>query len=319
MCRLFGYLGPTLPLKELLVEPPNSLVNQSRAPRHHPLLQLAGWGFALWSENSVDPRIPILYRRACPAFFDDNLNTLVPSLSGESLLAHVRAATYRPEGLIADENCHPFGFKDAPWIMAHNGFLLDWQVLQADVFGKCDPKWTRQRRGTTDTELVYTLFLSLLGQHQDPYDFATLRSVLAELVHFFIEAGRQFENHKPMKLKLIFATQDRLLAVNYGAGEGGELELTGDLQAYREAPIDSPEFLKSTLMEPLYVRAGGGYCDHPGHYELESCAQPDTVFIASEPLTGEESDWEQLGFGDMLLVERQKDGCLSMTRGHVFN
>ena len=318
MCRLFAYLGPTIPLKSLLVEPPNSLVNQSRGPRHHPLLQLAGWGFALWNENSVLPSEPLIYRRACPAFFDDNLNSLVPSLSGELLLSHVRAATYKPEGLIADENCHPFLFREAPWTLAHNGFLLDWQVLQAKVFAECLPQWTEQRRGTTDTELVYTLFLSMLSKHEDPYDFDTLKKVLAELVHFFIAAGREFDNHKPLKLKLIFASHNRLLAINYGAGEGGELELTGDIQTYREAPIDSPEFLKSTLMEPLYIRTGTGYNETPGHYEVKTTKNPDTILIASEPLTDKEDIWEQLGFGEMLLVERKADGSLHSQKGDVF-
>lgn len=319
MCRLFGYLGPTVPLKTLLVEPPNSLVNQSRAPRHHPLLQLAGWGFALWSQSSVDPGSPIIYRRACPAFFDDNLNTLVPSLKGELLLAHVRAATYRPEGLIADENCHPFSFQEAPWCMAHNGFLLDWQVMQPEIFARCEPRWIKQRRGTTDTELIYTLFLSLLSQYEDPYDFETLRKVLAEIVHFLIETGRKHDNHKPMKLKLIFASENRLLAINYGAGEDGQLELSGDLESYRKAPIDSPEFLKSTLMEPLYIKTGNHCEAPPSPYELEVCKGGDTVLIASEPLTNEEADWEQLGFAEMILVERQDDGSCKTTRGRVFS
>ena len=58
----------------------------------------------------MDPDELVLYRRACPAFFDDNLTSLVPALQGELLLAHVRAATYRPEGIVVDENCHPFRF-----------------------------------------------------------------------------------------------------------------------------------------------------------------------------------------------------------------
>ena len=320
MCRLFAYLGPRLPLRTLLVDPPNSLVNQSRGPQHHPLLQLAGWGFALWDQSSVLPDSPLLYKRACPAFFDDNLKTLVPSLAGEQLLAHVRAATYRPEGLIADENCHPFSFKGAPWTIAHNGFLLDWQVMQAKLYAKCKSEWVEQRRGTTDTELVYCLFLSILADYDDPYDFESLRAALAELVHFLVETGREFDNHKPLKLKLIFAHKNRLLAVNYGAGENGQLVLDGDLEAYREAPIDSPEFLKSTLMEPLYIKTGCHFKETPGHYQLQDCQQDliDTVLIASEPLSDEGKPWEQLGFGEMLLVERLDDGKCTLQKGQVF-
>ena len=51
----------------------------------------------------MDPDAPVVYRRACPAFFDDNLNTLVPALKEELLLAHIRAATYLQEAIIVDE------------------------------------------------------------------------------------------------------------------------------------------------------------------------------------------------------------------------
>lgn len=319
MCRLFSYLGPTQPLKTLLVEPPNSLVNQARAPRHHPLLQLAGWGFALWSRDSVDPALPIIYRRACPAFFDDNLSTLVPALRGEQLLAHVRAATYKPEGLIADENCHPFAFEGAPWIMAHNGFLLDWRAAQGRILALCHPQDIQQRRGTTDTELVYTLFLAMLREQENPYDFSALRAALANTVHSLIEIQRFFENDNPMKLKLMLMAPDRLLAVNYGAGRAGALRLEGDYQTYRRAPIDSPEFLLSTLMEPLYLRAGRRCADAEGHYPLEMCEEHemDTVLVASEPLTDDEAEWQALGFGEMVLAERI-DHRVRLTRGSVF-
>ena len=318
MCRLFSYLGPTQPLKTLLVEPSNSLVNQARAPRHHPLLQLAGWGFALWSQDHVDPDDPLLYRRACPAFFDDNLNTLVPSLRGEQLLAHIRAATYRPEGLIADENCHPFAFRDAPWVLAHNGFLLDWKVAQGKILSRCDSDYVRQRRGTTDTEMVYTLFLSLLRERPDPYDFESVTAALAETVHTLIDIQGSFENRKPMKLKLMLASPGRLLAVNYGAGQGGTLKLEGDYKTFRAAPIDSPEFLLSTLMEPLYLRFGKR-CAQPGPYPLEMCgeSEADTAMIASEPLTDNEDEWEQLGFGDLVMAESLPEG-IRLTRGRVF-
>ena len=91
MCRILAYLGPELPLENLLLKPANSLINQSRAPEHHPLMQLAGWGFATWSESFLRPEVPLRYRRAVPAFFDDNPSTLIPSLMGHTVLAHIRA------------------------------------------------------------------------------------------------------------------------------------------------------------------------------------------------------------------------------------
>lgn len=321
MCRMLAYLGPTIPFKKLLVEPPNSLVNQAKAPRHHPLLQLAGWGFAAWSKGFVDPLCPLIYKRACAAFFDDNLETLVPSLRGELLLAHVRAANYKSEGLIADENCHPFSFEGAPWVLAHNGFLLDWLVMQAELLSQCDNRWIVQRKGTTDTELIYTLFLTLLQKHADPYSLDSLRTTLQALLTTLIQTSRKLRHNKPMKLKLLLASSDRLLAVNYGAGFDGETELSGDLETLRSAPIDSPEFLLSTLLEPLYVQLGKDYHRCPVHFELATCQNRDvdTVLVASEPLSDDESLWGTLDFGQMLVVERGSTGQCVATQMSVFD
>ncbi len=317
MCRLLGYLGPTVPVSKLLLDPPNSLVNQSRGPRQHPVLQLAGWGFALWSQAYPEPDRPLIYRRAVPAFFDDNLNSMVPCLEGELLLAHLRAATYQPEGVITDENCHPFRFERAPWILAHNGFVLDWKVMLGELLDHAQTQWLRQIRGTTDTELVYCLLLSLLAEREDPYDFETLREVLGGLLNLFVEAGKACGNHRPLKLKLLLASPGRLLAVNYGAGEHGNTDLSGDWKNYRQAPIDSKEFLLSTLLEPLYFLQGKSL---PYYYTLEDCPEEEfeTALITSEPLTDEPDRWQELAFGEMILIERHQHG-LRRRSGSVFS
>ena len=317
MCRLLAYLGPRISLQELLIDPPNSLVNQARGPKLHPLLQLAGWGFSLWDTFSIKSKTPLIYKRSVPAFFDDNLKTLVPSLSGEQILSHVRAASYQPGSMIVDENCHPFYFQGAPWCLAHNGFLLDWQVMQARLYSYCSPDWLRQKRGATDTELIYCLFLTLLSEFEDPYAFRSLAKSFQELIKLLVSCGQEFGNSKPIKLKLLLSDLGRIFAINFGAGEQGELRPRGDLEELRKAPIDSPEFLKSTLLEPLYVSTGNCLKENPGHYQLTDC-QPDlidTVVIASEPLSADVSAWETLEFGDMILAERKDDGICSLTRG----
>ena len=51
MCRVLAYIGPEIPLENLLLKPENSLVNQALDPERHPELQLAGWGFGAWGEQ----------------------------------------------------------------------------------------------------------------------------------------------------------------------------------------------------------------------------------------------------------------------------
>ena len=68
MCRVLAYIGPEIPVENLLLKPDNSLVNQSLDPERHPELQLAGWGFALWGEHLLTPEEPFVYRRPMAAF-----------------------------------------------------------------------------------------------------------------------------------------------------------------------------------------------------------------------------------------------------------
>ena len=72
MCRVLAYIGPEIPVENLLLEPGNSLINQTLDPERHPQLQLAGWGFGVWGEHLLKPEEPLLYRRPTAAFYDDN-------------------------------------------------------------------------------------------------------------------------------------------------------------------------------------------------------------------------------------------------------
>ena len=101
-------------LESLLLKPGNSLINQALDPERYPELQLAGWGFGIWSEHLLKPEDPFIYRRPMAAFYDDNVERIIPSLQASTMLAHVRAADYDAKLVLADENCHPFSYRRDP-------------------------------------------------------------------------------------------------------------------------------------------------------------------------------------------------------------
>lgn len=100
MCRVLAYIGPEVPVENLLLKPENSLINQALDPERHPDLQLAGWGFGAWGEHLLKPEEPFIYCRPMAAFYDDNAERIIPSLQANTMLAHVRAAAYNSKTLL---------------------------------------------------------------------------------------------------------------------------------------------------------------------------------------------------------------------------
>lgn len=312
MCRILGYLGPELPLEDLLLKPSNSLVNQSRAPKLHPLMQLAGWGFGAWSESYLKPEQPMLYRRQIPAFFDDNARTVLPSLKAHTVVAHVRAATYRSETVLAYENCHPFSFEGSPWILVHNGSVPHWRILQRELLSHCKSEYLSQIRGTTDSEFLFCLLLSILEGHE----LSDFEKAFVRLLELLVDAMKKCGNVKSCKLKLALASPQTLVAVNYGSGHNGETQLQGDWKELRKAELGSPDFLLSTVLEPLYLSTGRDFEKEEGCYSMNTCSDKDltTMLLASEPLTEDTEVWDTLDFGYMMMARREDEKIESVIR-----
>lgn len=305
MCRMLAYVGPEIPLESLLLRSSNSLIKQSKAPEHHPLLQLAGWGFGAWSERFVCPEKPLVYRRPVAAFFDDNVERLIPSLSAHTALAHIRASTYKSEAVIADENCHPFSYLETPWIVVHNGSLPHWRSLQRELLSHCQERFLKQMKGTTDTEFLYVLFCSLLKEDST----SGFQQALEKMLQLILAAMKKLDLVAPTKLKLAFADAHRVVAVNFGSGYSGETDIAGDWRELRESEVGSKEFILSTILEPLYLMRGKNFQKYEETYDIEDCPESEatTAILASEPLTGQKSHWYEVEFGKMISVERRDE------------
>lgn len=308
MCRVFAYIGPELPLESLLLEPENSLINQSLDPELHPHLQLAGWGFGAWSEHLLKPKDPLLYHRPKAAFYDDNAEGIIPSLQASTLLAHVRASGYDAGVVQADENCHPFSFKGTPWIIAQNGALPDWRILQRELLPHCKDRFLKQMRGTTDTEFLYVLLLSLLEGDTDK----DVQKGFERLLQVILQAMKTLDLAALTKLKIALVAPNRLIGVNYGCGHDGETDVAGDWRALRPSAPGEDDMALSMLLEPMYLLMGTNFQDHAKSYKVDACPEGEatSAIFASEPLTEEGDDWVEIKFGEIVALERT-DGVIS--------
>ena len=304
MCRVLAFIGPETPLENLLLTPENSLVNQALDPESHPELQLAGWGFGAWGEHLAHPEKPFIYRRPMAAFYDDNLERIVPSLRASTMLAHVRAAAYDAKVVLADENCHPFSFEGTRWIVAQNGYLPGWQLLQRELLQHCKDGYLKQMAGSTDTEFIYVLLLSLLEGDSDE----DVQRAVEELIRLVAGAMDKLDLPGLTKLKLALVSQDRIIGVNAGLGLQGETDPTGDwLELRKSSEPGSDDHSLSMLLEPLYFLMGRKFEEDTSTYAFEQCAEDEAtgVIFASEALTEDTDGWSQLDFGHIVFLRNE--------------
>ena len=305
MCRVLAYIGPEIPLENLLLKPENSLINQTLDPELHPLLQLAGWGFGIWSEHLLKPEEPFLYHRPMAAFYDDNAKGIIPSLQASTLLGHVRAAAYNSKTVLADENCHPFSYQETPWIIAQNGNLSNWKILQRELLSHCSDKYLKQMKGTTDTEFLYVLLLSLLKGDAD----ADVQQAFEELIKLITQAMKKLDLVKLNKLKIALVAPNRIIGVNYGSGHKGETDVIGDWKELRKSEPGTDDYALSMLLEPMYLLTGRNFQQYEQSYDIDVCSDDaaTSAIFASEPLTENSDDWLNINFGQIVALEKKAD------------
>lgn len=303
MCRVLAYIGPEIPLESLLLEPDNSLINQTLDPEGHPLMQLAGWGFGIWSEHLLAPETPLLYRRPMAAFYDDNAEGLIPSLQASTMLAHVRAAAYDAGAVLADENCHPFSYPNTPWIVAQNGDLPNWKLLQRELLPHCKDEYLQHMSGNTDTEFLYVLLLSLMDGDED----ADVKRAFEQMMGLIVEAMTTHDLVELAKLKMALVAPDRIIGVNVGSGHRGETAPAGDWRELRKSGPGTDDYALSMLLEPLYLLSGRNFTDYEASYDVDATPieEATSVILASEPLTENGDDWTHLEFGHIVFLRKE--------------
>lgn len=121
MCRHLGWLGTEVTLSALVLEPPQSLVVQSYAPRRqkHGLMNADGWGVGFF-----DAGAPRRWRSAAPLWGDTSFASVAPALRSHCVVAAVRSATVG----MPIEISATAPFTDGEWLLSHNG-VVDRTVL----------------------------------------------------------------------------------------------------------------------------------------------------------------------------------------------
>jgi glutamine amidotransferase len=298
MCRMLGYIGEPISLSDVLFETDSSLVRQSYSPRMmNTYLNLAGFGMAAWDPASVRPDDPLTYRVTELPAFDQNLRSLASKVAPTCLIAHVRGVTYSERETIAQTNLHPFRFRDAGTVLAHNGHLREFPRMRYDLVRHVRPDLAERIQGTTDSEWIYALTLSAL---EDPYGRPTVRELAdgaISALRLLREVRARYGIDTSSPVNLCLTTGDALVATRFSFDYGWY-------------PDDDALLETDLPYVSLWYTLGGEYLRREGGAAMTASDAPRSVLIASEPLTVDTATWLEVPEYSMITAARTPEGGL---------
>jgi glutamine amidotransferase len=185
MCRFIAYRGNPILMEDVIACPVRSLIQQSlHAYESRSETNGDGFGIGWYGERDT----PGLYRELRPAWSDENLRSLCANVRSPLFFAHVRAAT---DTSISRANCHPFS--TGKLMFMHNGQIGGYQAIRRKLESMIDDEYYKFRGGTTDSEAMFLIALSL-GLAEDPVGAVQrmLSKVVAEMKAAGIETALRF-------------------------------------------------------------------------------------------------------------------------------
>ena len=187
MCRWITLLSSeNVPLSDIILAPSNSLIQLSKDASFHPGYsemnnhRMNGDGFGIGWYHSICPpehrqsdepctMNPLehvsaaVFKDTQPAWNNANLRELCKAVESHCIVAHVRAAS--PFAGISEPNCHPF--KAGRLLFCHNGRIPNFNKIRRSVMMQADDEAYVKVRGTTDSEAIFALILTFLGQDSE--------------------------------------------------------------------------------------------------------------------------------------------------------
>ena len=213
MCRFIAYLGKPIFADELLLNPKNSLMNQS----HHALesdMTVNGDGFGIGWYNHDRRKEPALFRSIRPAWNDENLSYNASMIRTNCLLAHIRAATH---GSVSIQNSHPFQYEE--FLMMQNGGIVGFDRIKRTLINRLEEGLFQWIQGQTDTQYIFALFMTIAGELKEKkganLSFDDLLNCLAQTFAEIEEMKAEAKIEDPSLYNLVFTNGKALLATRY--------------------------------------------------------------------------------------------------------
>jgi predicted glutamine amidotransferase len=180
------------------------------------------------------------------------------------VFAHIRAAIGSP---VQQTNCHPF--RHGRWLWMQNGFLDGYHAMKRDLALAVDPDRFADIEGTTDTEMLFFLALSL-GLESDPV------AAVSRVVGVVEDAARRHDVEFPVQMTVATTDGETTGAFRYSTeGRSRSLYHSTDVGTLRQQ-----------------------YPNNPALHQLSD----DTRLIVSEPLGSLRGAWREVPEATCLVV-----------------
>ncbi|MBU6532032.1 class II glutamine amidotransferase [Streptomyces mayonensis] len=204
MCRWLAYSGTPVLLETLLYEPEYSLIDQSLHSRMG-VETTNGDGFGVgWFGPEM--RTPAIVREVGPAWSNRNLREIAGHVRSPLFFAHIRAST---GSAVQQTNCHPF--RHGRWMWMHNGAIAGFRRMRRDLALAVDPGLFLGIEGSTDSEMMFFLALTL-GLEQDP------PGAVARMAGLVEEIGHAHGVEYPLQMTVAVTEGRELWAFRYSSG-----------------------------------------------------------------------------------------------------
>lgn len=272
MCRFTLYLGPTIRLSSLIVEPRHSIIQQSfHSTGQDDPLNGDGFGIA-WYVHDLTPE-PALFRSVTPAWNNSNLLEIARVVKSNLILAHVRAAT--KHGGQSEANCHPFRW--GRYAFMHNGDIGGFPKLRRAMLQSLSDEAFNHIQGNTDSEHLFAVVVDELSK-SEARGLSAMAQALTNTVQRIVALGRDFEVTEPHYLNLALSDGSSAVACRYTTHDGYD-------------------------GESLFVHTGRIYVCNKGVCKMLA---PDTgrgcVLVSSEPLS-DDAGWDPIPRNHLLLID----------------
>ncbi|MFE6666537.1 class II glutamine amidotransferase [Streptomyces sp. NPDC057697] len=270
MCRWLAYSGQDVLLGDLLYKPEHSLIDQSLHSRMG-VETTNGDGFGVgW--YGAEAAAPAVIRDTGPAWNNRNLREIASHVRSPLFFAHVRASTGTA---VQQTNCHPF--RHGRWMWMHNGAIAEFHRLRRDLSMAIDPALFSELEGSTDSEVMFYLAITL-GLDQDaPGAVARMAGLIERL-------GRSQGVEDPLQMTVAVADGERLWTFRYSSRRASR-------SLFYSSRVDTVRALHPDL-------------------EFLGGASDDTRLVVSEPLGDLPGVWNEVPEGSCAVVQHGTDEFL---------